>query len=140
MFAHLIRPAYFTGMSCIAYQRRDGSGVGGPEGQESAHEQQLLFRCMTGAHNTSLNNFPLKVRPISNAPVTVTVYTVQYVHIRSCCTWLSVLANCYIKVTMGNVMRRLFMEQGGLAVMLLLTSGFYLNFPARQTIKFISKI
>ncbi|XP_076125897.1 adhesion G protein-coupled receptor A2 [Alosa pseudoharengus] len=60
MLAHLIRPAQFTGMSCTAYQRRDGLGVHSPEGQESPHEQQLHFRCMAGAHNTSLNNFPQK--------------------------------------------------------------------------------
>uniref|UniRef100_A0AAY4EXG3 Adhesion G protein-coupled receptor A2 n=1 Tax=Denticeps clupeoides TaxID=299321 RepID=A0AAY4EXG3_9TELE len=61
MLAHLIRPAHFTGMSCTAYQRREGSAFSqGPDGQESPQEQQLLFRCMAGAHNTSLNNFPLK--------------------------------------------------------------------------------
>lgn len=79
MLAHLIRPAHFTGMSCTAYQRREGSGVNGLEGQESPHEQQLHFRCMAGAHNTSLNNFPLKVRPISTATVTVTAPIFGYV-------------------------------------------------------------
>lgn len=61
MLAHLIRPAHFTGMSCTAYQRREGSGVNGAlESQDTSHEQQLFFRCMAGAHNSSLNNFPLK--------------------------------------------------------------------------------
>ncbi|XP_030622156.1 adhesion G protein-coupled receptor A2 [Chanos chanos] len=59
--AHLIRPAHFTGMTCTAYQRREGSGVSvGVDGLDSAHEQQLRFRCTTGAHNVSLNAFPLK--------------------------------------------------------------------------------
>ncbi|XP_051510132.1 adhesion G protein-coupled receptor A2-like isoform X1 [Myxocyprinus asiaticus] len=57
--AHLIRPAHFTGMSCTAYQRREGTG-GSHDGIESALEQQLRFRCTTGTHNTSLNAFPLK--------------------------------------------------------------------------------
>lgn len=66
MLAHLIRPAQFTGMSCTAYQRREGSGVNGPDVQESPHEQQLRFRCMAGAHNNSLNNFPLKVSVLTH--------------------------------------------------------------------------
>ncbi|XP_072538490.1 adhesion G protein-coupled receptor A2 isoform X1 [Salminus brasiliensis] len=61
MEAHLIRPAQFTGMSCTAYQRRESSAAGaGLEATDSIHEQQLRFRCTTGAHNTSLNAFPLK--------------------------------------------------------------------------------
>lgn len=63
MEAHLIRTAHFTGITCTAYQRREVSTVSlGMEMSESAHEQQLRFRCSTGSHNTSLNNFPLKVR------------------------------------------------------------------------------
>uniref|UniRef100_A0A8C4I1I1 Adhesion G protein-coupled receptor A2 n=1 Tax=Dicentrarchus labrax TaxID=13489 RepID=A0A8C4I1I1_DICLA len=46
MEAHLIRPV--------------SMGSLGMEMPESAHEQQLRFRCSTGSHNTSLNNFPLK--------------------------------------------------------------------------------
>uniref|UniRef100_A0A8C7URW1 Adhesion G protein-coupled receptor A2 n=1 Tax=Oncorhynchus mykiss TaxID=8022 RepID=A0A8C7URW1_ONCMY len=61
MEAHLIRPAHFTGMSCTAYQRRETLlGNLGMEGAEPTHEQQLRFRCTTGTHNTSLNNFPMK--------------------------------------------------------------------------------
>ncbi|KAK2837475.1 hypothetical protein Q5P01_014687 [Channa striata] len=61
MEAHLIRPAHFTGITCTAYQRREVSpGSLGMEMAESAHEQQLRFRCSTGSHNTSLNNFLLK--------------------------------------------------------------------------------
>uniref|UniRef100_A0A8C4HZI7 Adhesion G protein-coupled receptor A2 n=1 Tax=Dicentrarchus labrax TaxID=13489 RepID=A0A8C4HZI7_DICLA len=61
MEAHLIRPAHFTGITCTVYQRREVSmGSLGMEMPESAHEQQLRFRCSTGSHNTSLNNFPLK--------------------------------------------------------------------------------
>lgn len=65
MEAHFIRPAHFTGITCTAYQRREVStGSLGMEMTESAHEQQLRFRCNTGSHNTSLNNFPLKVRRV----------------------------------------------------------------------------
>ncbi|KAF3695965.1 Adhesion G protein-coupled receptor A2 [Channa argus] len=61
MEAHLIRPAHFTGITCTAYQRREVSpGSVGMEMTESAHEQQLRFRCSTGSHNTSLNKFLLK--------------------------------------------------------------------------------
>ena len=61
MEAHLIRPAHFTGITCTAYQRRELSPVS--QGMEMAtNEQQLHFRCSTGSHNTSLNNFPFKVR------------------------------------------------------------------------------
>lgn len=63
MEAHLIRAAHFTGITCTAYQRRDVPAVSqGMEMPESVHEQQLRFRCSTGSHNTSLNDFPLKVR------------------------------------------------------------------------------
>ncbi|XP_068167414.1 LOW QUALITY PROTEIN: adhesion G protein-coupled receptor A2 [Antennarius striatus] len=61
MEAHFIRPAHFTGITCTAYQRREASAVSlGMENTDSTHEQQLRFRCSTGSHNTSLNNFPLK--------------------------------------------------------------------------------
>uniref|UniRef100_A0A8C1YDT0 Adhesion G protein-coupled receptor A2 n=1 Tax=Cyprinus carpio TaxID=7962 RepID=A0A8C1YDT0_CYPCA len=61
MEAHMIRPAYFTGMSCTVYQRREGAGGSqGHDGIESSLEQQLRFRCTTGTHNTSLNAFHLK--------------------------------------------------------------------------------
>lgn len=63
MEAHLIRTAHFTGITCTAYQRRDTPAVNqGTEMPESVYEQQLRFRCSTGSHNTSLNDFPLKVR------------------------------------------------------------------------------
>lgn len=62
MEAHLIRPAHFTGITCIAYQRRElSTGSLGMEITDSANEQLLHFRCSTGSHNTSLNNFLLKV-------------------------------------------------------------------------------
>uniref|UniRef100_A0A3Q1CM00 G-protein coupled receptors family 2 profile 2 domain-containing protein n=1 Tax=Amphiprion ocellaris TaxID=80972 RepID=A0A3Q1CM00_AMPOC len=61
MEAHLIRPAHFTGITCTAYQRREvPTGNPNMEKPDSTHEQQLHFRCSTGTHNTSLNNFPLK--------------------------------------------------------------------------------
>ncbi|XP_022612216.1 adhesion G protein-coupled receptor A2 isoform X2 [Seriola dumerili] len=71
MEAHLIRPAHFTGITCTAYQRREVSaGTLGMEMAESAHEQQLRFRCSTGSHNTSLNNFLLK-NSVALASVTI---------------------------------------------------------------------
>uniref|UniRef100_A0A8C9Y3Y2 Adhesion G protein-coupled receptor A2 n=1 Tax=Sander lucioperca TaxID=283035 RepID=A0A8C9Y3Y2_SANLU len=71
MEAHFIRPAHFTGFTCTAYQWREVStGSRGMETSESAHEQQLRFRCSTGTHNTSLNNFPLK-NSIALASVTL---------------------------------------------------------------------
>ncbi|XP_061624496.1 adhesion G protein-coupled receptor A2 isoform X1 [Phyllopteryx taeniolatus] len=61
MEAHLIRPAHFTGITCTAYERRDVSTATlGMEMPEFTREQQLRFRCSTGSHNTSLNDFPLK--------------------------------------------------------------------------------
>ncbi|XP_028312511.1 adhesion G protein-coupled receptor A2 [Gouania willdenowi] len=61
MEAHLVRPAHFTGITCTAYQRRESSASStGMETLDSAYEQQLHFRCTTGSHNISLNNFPLK--------------------------------------------------------------------------------
>ncbi|MEQ2181280.1 hypothetical protein GOODEAATRI_009797 [Goodea atripinnis] len=63
MEAHLIRPAHFTGITCTAYYHREvPKGRPGVETPESAPQQLLHFRCSTGSHNTSLNNFPLKVR------------------------------------------------------------------------------
>ncbi|KAK7934180.1 hypothetical protein WMY93_005076 [Mugilogobius chulae] len=71
MEAHLIRPAHFTGITCIVYQRREVSvGNLGVETTESSQENQLRFRCITGAHNTSLNNFPLK-NSVALASVTI---------------------------------------------------------------------
>lgn len=61
MEAHLIRPAHFTGITCIVYQRREVLvGNVGMEVTDSAREHLLRFRCITGVHNTSLNYFPLK--------------------------------------------------------------------------------
>lgn len=61
MEAHLIRPAHFTGITCTAYYRRElPTGRPGVETSESAPQQSLHFRCSTGSHNISLNNFPLK--------------------------------------------------------------------------------
>uniref|UniRef100_A0A671U997 Adhesion G protein-coupled receptor A2 n=1 Tax=Sparus aurata TaxID=8175 RepID=A0A671U997_SPAAU len=71
MEAHLIRPAHFTGITCTAYQRRELSPVSqGMDMAESTIEQQLRFRCSTGSHNTSLNNFPLK-NSVAMASVTL---------------------------------------------------------------------
>lgn len=58
MEAHLIRTTHFIGITCTAFQHHEVSqGL-----SEPAQEQQLHFRCSTGSHNTSLNNFPLKVK------------------------------------------------------------------------------
>lgn len=71
MEAHLIRPAHFTGITCIVYQRREVLvGSPGMETTESSQEKELRFRCITGAHNTSLNNFPLK-NSVAMASVTL---------------------------------------------------------------------
>ncbi|KAM8864849.1 LOW QUALITY PROTEIN: adhesion G protein-coupled receptor A2 [Synchiropus picturatus] len=60
MEAHLVRPAHFTGLTCTAYERWDTSTIHtGMESPDPA-PQQLRFRCSTGSHNTSLNNFPIK--------------------------------------------------------------------------------
>ncbi|MGH0180036.1 UNVERIFIED_CONTAM: hypothetical protein FKN15_003144 [Acipenser sinensis] len=50
--AYLIKPSRYTGLSCTAFQRRDGTG--------RAHEQHLRFRCTIGANNASLHDFPVK--------------------------------------------------------------------------------
>uniref|UniRef100_A0A8C6S8K3 Adhesion G protein-coupled receptor A2 n=1 Tax=Neogobius melanostomus TaxID=47308 RepID=A0A8C6S8K3_9GOBI len=69
--AHLIRPAHFTGITCIVYQRREVLVASpGMETTESSQENELRFRCTTGAHNTSLNNFPLK-NSVAMASVTL---------------------------------------------------------------------
>uniref|UniRef100_A0A8C4Z5Y4 Adhesion G protein-coupled receptor A2 n=1 Tax=Gadus morhua TaxID=8049 RepID=A0A8C4Z5Y4_GADMO len=71
MEAHLIRPEYFTGITCTAYQRREtpGSSVGS-DGLEYNHDQDLSFRCSTGLPQHSLTNFPLK-NSIALASVTL---------------------------------------------------------------------
>lgn len=58
MEAHLIRTTHFIGITCTAFQHHKIS----QELTEPAQEQQLHFRCSTGSHNISLNNFPLKVK------------------------------------------------------------------------------
>ncbi|XP_066570553.1 adhesion G protein-coupled receptor A2 [Amia ocellicauda] len=62
MEAYLIKPSHYSGLTCTAYQRREGvvSSLGGAEGMEPPQEQQLRFRCTTGIHNASLHSFPLK--------------------------------------------------------------------------------
>ncbi|XP_072288688.1 adhesion G protein-coupled receptor A2 [Eucyclogobius newberryi] len=70
MEAHLIRPAHFTGITCIVYQRREVLVESPGVETESSQENHLRFRCITGAHNTSLNNFPLK-NSLALASVTI---------------------------------------------------------------------
>ncbi|XP_067424527.1 adhesion G protein-coupled receptor A2 [Emydura macquarii macquarii] len=57
--AYVIKPESYTGLSCTAFQRRDG---GRPPLQEPEPlaDQQLKFRCTTGRPNVSLANFHIK--------------------------------------------------------------------------------
>lgn len=58
MEAHLIRTTHFIGITCTVFQYHEVSkGL-----SELAQDEQLNFRCSTGSHNTSLINFPLKVK------------------------------------------------------------------------------
>uniref|UniRef100_A0A8D2IV74 Adhesion G protein-coupled receptor A2 n=1 Tax=Urocitellus parryii TaxID=9999 RepID=A0A8D2IV74_UROPR len=67
--AYLIKPHSYVGLTCTAFQRREGglSGgrLGGP-GQNALPEpeppadQQLRFRCTTGRPNISLSSFHIK--------------------------------------------------------------------------------
>lgn len=94
MEAHLIRPAHFTGITCTAYQRRELSPVSqGMDMAESMIEQQLRFRCSTGSHNTSLNNFPLKVRP--EHPSMGLLQTVPSV---TCCTCIQGVLYIFVRL------------------------------------------
>lgn len=99
MEAYLIRPAHFTGITCTAYQRREASaGNRGMEMAESVREQQLHFHCSTGAHNTSLNNFSLKVSlSVSSALFTWTVSILTKKKedsvLTSCVSYIFVLQN-----------------------------------------------
>nr|XP_033804665.1 adhesion G protein-coupled receptor A2 [Geotrypetes seraphini] len=64
--AYLIKPDSYTGLSCTAFQRRDGSWPqtqGGNRQEQEANQpsdQLLKFRCTTGRSNVSLANFHIK--------------------------------------------------------------------------------
>ncbi|XP_019347019.1 adhesion G protein-coupled receptor A2 isoform X1 [Alligator mississippiensis] len=59
--AYLIKPESFMGLSCTAFQKREGRRVLLPErGAEPLADQQLQFRCTTGRPNISLASFHIK--------------------------------------------------------------------------------
>uniref|UniRef100_A0A8D2D2L6 Adhesion G protein-coupled receptor A2 n=1 Tax=Sciurus vulgaris TaxID=55149 RepID=A0A8D2D2L6_SCIVU len=67
--AYLIKPHSYVGLTCTAFQRREGGVSGGrlggpgqnalPEPEPPA-DQQLRFRCTTGRPNISLSSFHIK--------------------------------------------------------------------------------
>lgn len=71
MEAYLIKPHSYVGLTCTAFQRREGGVLaaqpGGPgqdvllEPEPLAEDQQLRFRCTTGRPNISLSSFHIKV-------------------------------------------------------------------------------
>ncbi|XP_068776805.1 adhesion G protein-coupled receptor A2 isoform X2 [Struthio camelus] len=62
--AYVVKPESYVGLSCVAFQRRDGGPGGRPppaeRGAEPAPDQQLRLRCTTGRPNVSLTSFHLK--------------------------------------------------------------------------------
>uniref|UniRef100_A0A8B9P248 Adhesion G protein-coupled receptor A2 n=1 Tax=Apteryx owenii TaxID=8824 RepID=A0A8B9P248_APTOW len=62
--AYVVKPESYVGLSCVAFQRRDGGPAGRPplaeRGAEPAPDQQLRLRCTTGRPNVSLTSFHLK--------------------------------------------------------------------------------
>uniref|UniRef100_A0A5F7Z9Q6 Adhesion G protein-coupled receptor A2 n=1 Tax=Macaca mulatta TaxID=9544 RepID=A0A5F7Z9Q6_MACMU len=67
--AYLIKPHSYVGLTCTAFQRREGGVPGaqpGSPGQnprpepEPPADQQLRFRCTTGRPNVSLSSFHIK--------------------------------------------------------------------------------
>lgn len=70
MEAHLIRTTHFIGITCTVFQHHEVSqGL-----SELAQDGQLNFRCSTGSHNTSLINFPLKVKHHHLHPANIKAY------------------------------------------------------------------
>lgn len=66
--AYVVKPESYVGLSCVAFQRWDGSPSppGRPpqaeRGAEPTPDQQLRLRCTTGRPNISLSSFHIKVR------------------------------------------------------------------------------
>lgn len=54
--AFVVKPESYVGLSCVAFQRRDGA----PQA-EPTPDQQLRLRCTTGRPNISLSSFHIKV-------------------------------------------------------------------------------
>lgn len=63
--AYVVKPESYVGLSCVAFQRRDGGPAGRPppaeRGAEPVPDQQLRLRCTTGRPNVSLTSFHIKV-------------------------------------------------------------------------------
>lgn len=63
--AYVVKPESYVGLSCVAFQRRDGGPSGRPSqaerGSEPVPDQQLRLRCTTGRPNISLTSFHIKV-------------------------------------------------------------------------------
>ncbi|KAM6035744.1 LOW QUALITY PROTEIN: adhesion G protein-coupled receptor A2 [Theristicus caerulescens] len=62
--AYVVKPESYVGLSCVAFQRRDGGPAGRPppaeRGAEPMPDQQLRLRCTTGRPNVSLTSFHIK--------------------------------------------------------------------------------
>ncbi|KAM6234968.1 adhesion G protein-coupled receptor A2 [Porphyrio hochstetteri] len=62
--AYVVKPESYVGLSCVAFQRRDGGPAGHPpqaeRGAEPLPDQQLRLRCTTGRPNISLSSFHIK--------------------------------------------------------------------------------
>ncbi|XP_017687422.1 PREDICTED: adhesion G protein-coupled receptor A2 [Lepidothrix coronata] len=62
--AYVVKPESYVGLSCVAFQRRDGAAPGRPplaeRGAEPVPDQQLRLRCTTGRPNVSLTSFHIK--------------------------------------------------------------------------------
>ncbi|NXW41032.1 AGRA2 protein, partial [Nyctiprogne leucopyga] len=62
--AYVVKPESYVGLSCVAFQRRDGGPAGRPptieRGAEPVPDQQLRLRCTTGRPNISLTSFHIK--------------------------------------------------------------------------------
>lgn len=68
--AYLIKPHSYVGLTCTAFQRREGGALAAQPGglgqtvpmePEPLAHQQLRFRCTTGRPNISLSSFHIKV-------------------------------------------------------------------------------
>ncbi|KAJ7423328.1 adhesion G protein-coupled receptor A2 [Willisornis vidua] len=62
--AYVVKPESYVGLSCVAFQRRDGAPPGrapvAEQGAEPVSDQQLRLRCTTGRPNVSLTSFHIK--------------------------------------------------------------------------------